>query len=154
MEIDFDNIRNNIEMRKYRLIGSGSGRHVFDLDNGFVVKMAKNRRGLAQNRAEYQISLTDHSHIFAKITAVSEDFHYLIMEKAEKIKSIKEVCNYYHVNNSRELLHKEEFRDLFQKNNLLPADLRRYNSWGLVMGKPVIIDFGFTREVSRYYTLF
>lgn len=154
MGIDFKYIKKNIEMKKYRLIGSGSGRHVYDLDNGYVVKMAKNRKGLVQNKAEYQIASTNHSHIFARIAAVSEDFLYLIMEKAERIESISEVLNYYHVRNYGELFRLDNFQSVIKENNLLLADLRRRNSWGLVKGKPVIIDFGFTKEVSKYYTLF
>jgi hypothetical protein len=154
MGIDFEIIKNNIENKKYHLIGSGSGRNVYDLENGYVVKAARNKRGLVQNKAEYQIASTNPSPVFARIEAVSEDFHYLIMEKAERINSISEVWRYYSVKNHKELFHLEEFHDLAMKNNLLLADLRRSTSWGMIKGKPVIIDFGFTKEVSKYYTLF
>jgi hypothetical protein len=154
MAVDFDNIRADIEKKKYRLIGSGSGRLVYDLDNGYVIKVVKNRRGLAQNKAEYRIAASDHSHIFAKVTAVSEDSYYLVMEKAEMMSSIAEVWKYYHVRNNRELFRLKKFREAIRKNNLLLADLGRLNSWGKVRGKPVIIDFGFTSEVSRYYSPF
>lgn len=154
MGIDFANIKTNIEKKTYHLIGAGSGRHVYDLDNGYVVKVARNRRGLAQNKAEHQIASTNHSRIFARIVAVSEDFIFLIMEKAEKVKSITEVWSYYHVKNNRELFGIKEFRDFTKKYNLLYPDLKRSSSWGLIKGKPVIIDYGFTKEVSKYYTLF
>jgi hypothetical protein len=154
MGIDFAYIKTNIEKKTYRLIGSGSGRQVYDLDNGYVVKTAKNRKGLAQNKAEYQIAKTNHSHIFAKIVAISEDSIFLIMKKAEIVKNISEVWNYYHVKSNRELFRINEFQDLTKKYNLLYPDLRRPSSWGLIKGKPVIIDYGFTREVSKYYTLF
>jgi hypothetical protein len=152
--IDFENIRLNIEKKSYQLVGIGTGRYVYDLDNGYVVKAARNRKGLAQNKAEYQIASTDHSHVFAKITAVSEDQKYLVMEKAEKINSLSEVWEYYHVRNNRELFRIEKFREAVRKNNLLLPDLGRKNSWGKVKGKPVIIDYGFTREVSKYYSPF
>lgn len=152
MGVDFDNIKTNIDKQKYRLIGSGSGRHVYDLDNGYVVKAAKNRRGLAQNKAEYRIASTDRTRIFARITAVSEDSLYLIMEKADMINSLQEVWSYYHVRNNRELFRLEKFREAMRKNNLLLPDLSRRNSWGKVRGKPVIVDYGFTREVSRFYS--
>ncbi len=154
MGIDFKSIKNNLNKNKYKLIGYGSGRHVFDLDNGYVVKVARNKRGLVQNKAEYQIASSNHSPVFAKIVAVSDDFECLIMEKAEKIKSFSFIFQYYHVRNYRELFRLEDFRDFTKKYNLLFGDLRRVSSWGMVKGKPVIIDFGFTREVSRYYTLF
>ena len=154
MRIDFEYLKANIEKKQYRLIGSGSGRFVFDLDNGYVVKVAKNRRGVIQNKAEYQIASTERSHVFAKIVEVSEDFHYLIMEKAEKLKSFSEVWSYYQVNNNRELFRTDVFRDILQKHNLLSVDLCRISSWGMIKNKPVIIDFGFTREVKRYYSFF
>lgn len=154
MGIDFKYIIKNLNQNKYRLIGSGSGRHVYDLDNGYVVKVAKNKRGFVQNKAEYQIASSNHSPVFAKIVAVSDDFECLIMEKADRIMSFSVIFQYYHVRNYRELFRLDEFKDFPKKYNLLFADLRRRSSWGLVKGKPVIIDFGFTREVSRYYTLF
>lgn len=36
----------------YDLIGRGSGRAVFDLKDGSVLKLAYNRKGIAQNKAE------------------------------------------------------------------------------------------------------
>ncbi|MDF2941747.1 MAG: hypothetical protein K0S01_605 [Herbinix sp.] len=155
MGVDFDNIRLNIKKESYDLIGTGSGRRVFDLNNGYVVKMAKNRKGIAQNKVEYQISSTAHTKIFAKVLAVSDDFIYLIMEKAEKINYISDVWKYYHVRNNRELFRLNEFRNLTSKYGLLLPDLCRPYSWGLIGGRPTIIDFGFTKEVRRrYYSLF
>ena len=43
----------------YIYIGSGSSRNVFDLGNGYVMKVAKNIAGIAQNKSEYRISLID-----------------------------------------------------------------------------------------------
>lgn len=152
MAVDFENIRVNIDQKKYRIIGLGSGRIVYDLDNGYVVKTARNRRGFAQNKAECRIASTDKTHIFARIAAVSDDCKYLIMEKADMINSLTEVWGYYHVRNNRELFRLEKFREALRNNNLLLPDLSRRNSWGKVRGKPVIIDYGFTKEVSRYYS--
>lgn len=154
MAIDFDKIKADIDEHKYSLIGSGSGRNVYDLDNGYVVKSAKNRRGLAQNKAEHEIATNNKSHYFAKIKGVSEDYRFLIMEKADRIKSFSEVWNYYKVRNIRELFQLEDFRDVIIKSGLLTVDLERRTSWGMIKGKPVIIDFGFTREVRRYYNIF
>ncbi len=154
MNVNFDNISKNIKENKYGYIGSGSGRLVYDLNNGYVVKKAKNKKGLMQNKTEYNIASTNHSRILARITAVSDDFNYLIMEKADKLKSISEVWKYYDVANFKELFALEEFKSLSNKNDLLVVDLRRLTSWGLVKGKPVIIDFGFTKEVSRLYNPF
>jgi len=154
MNFDFDNINMNIKNKTYRLIGVGSGRLVYDMGNEYVVKAAKNKRGIVQNKEEHQIASMVHNNIFAKVIATSEDFNYLIMEKAEKINNISEVWNYYSVKNNRELFELEQFSQLTTKYNLLYHDLFRCNSWGLIKGKPVIIDFGFTKEVMRYYRFF
>lgn len=154
MRIDFDRIRHNIEENKYPIIGVGSARIVYDAQNGYVVKAARNKRGIAQNKAEKQIEAQDHNHIFARVLAVSDDFAYLIMEKAERINSLQEVWEYYKVRSNHELFQLEEFRNLTARYNLLYADLYRKNSWGMVNQKPVIIDFGFTRETRKYYRNF
>jgi hypothetical protein len=151
MRIDFDHIRQKIDENKYPVLGFGTGRTVYDADNGYVVKVARNKKGIVQNKAEQQISSQDEDDIFAKILAVSEDSKYLIMEKAEKVNSISEVWKYYNVHSNRELFRLEQFRGLTTKYGLLYADLYRKDSWGLVKEKPLIIDFGFTRETRKYY---
>jgi hypothetical protein len=148
---DFDEISKNIDRKAYPVLGWGSGRIVYDLQNGYVVKAAKNKRGIEQNRAEHQIAGMDQYEVFAKITDNSEDFRYLIMEKAAHIRTFTEVWRFYKVRNHVQLFSLREFRDLSAKYDLLPADLRRRSSWGLVNGKPVIIDFGFTRKVRHFY---
>lgn len=151
MLFDFDLIILNIEKKIYSFIGSGSGRAVFDLGNGYVVKIAKNNRGIAQNVAEYQISSTDHSNFFAMIPQVSDNFNLLIMEKAERIMSFAVVRNYFNVNSNRELFRLKELRELSIKHNLILVDLLRPDNWGMLNGRPVIIDYGFTRAVKRRY---
>ncbi|HKM34581.1 MAG TPA: hypothetical protein VJY54_07545, partial [Lachnospiraceae bacterium] len=111
-KIDFNIITSNIREEKYRYIGSGSGRRVFDLENGYVVKVAKNIKGIAQNKVEYQISLEDHTNLFAKITYVADDFQLLIMEKAELIQNISEVWKYFDVKNKSEFLQLESIKHI------------------------------------------
>ena len=153
--IDFDLIILNIRKRNYRYIGSGSGRRVFDLGNGYVVKVAKNHRGIAQNEVEHHISLSDQSNIFAKTIKVSADFRMLIMEKAVRIRDFSEVWKYYNVNNNRELFELEVIKSVFTNHNLLLNDLYRTANWGMINSRPVIIDYGFTQKVKRkYYTFF
>lgn len=148
---DFERIENNLKLGLYHRIGSGSGREVYDLDNGYVIKIAKNKKGFAQNKAEHRISINSKSDLLANIQAVSDDYKYLVMEKAERIYSFSIIWNYFHVRNNRELFRLQAFRDLIENNDLLLPDLYRKTSWGLVEGKPVIVDFGFTREVRKLY---
>ncbi len=147
----FNNIRDNINKGNYPRLGAGSGRVVFDLKNGYVIKAAKNKRGIAQNKAECAIAKNDHSGMFARIVGVSEDYHFVIMEKADRVKSISEVWRYYKVRNNRELSSLESFQKICTKHDLLMSDLYRRMNWGVVKGKLVIIDYGFTKETKKLY---
>jgi len=147
----FRQISININRGKYRYLGKGSGRIVYDMGNGLVIKAAKNRKGIAQNIEEYSIALVDDSGLFARVLTVSDDYHFLIMDKAERIKDISQVWKYFHVNSNKELYQVNEIRDLSEKYNLLIWDFGRAVNWGQINGRPMIIDFGFTRQVRRRY---
>lgn len=148
----FNQIMFNIRRGYYRYIGSGSSRDVFDLGNGYVIKMAKNRAGIAQNESEYNISYYDNSGLFAKVIDVSDNLDMLIMEKADKVYNISEVWKYFNVRGKIGLLQLQELQNIKKNYNLLLGDLQRKSSWGMIKGRPVIIDYGFTREVrQRYY---
>jgi len=148
----FNQIMFDIRRRYYKYIGSGSSRDVFDLENGYVIKVAKNRAGIAQNKAEYKVSDNDKSDLFAKVVQVSNDFNLLIMEKADTIYNISYVLKYFNVRDKRELLNSKELQKIKWNYNLVLGDFERKSNWGMINGRPVIIDYGFTREVrERYY---
>ncbi len=151
MDFDFEQINQDLKKGLYRHLGSGSGRRVFDLGNGYVVKVARNSKGLAQNRAEYNISQKDSSELFAKIPKVSEGFELLIMEKADNLMFLSEVLHHFNVGSFRELFSLKEFKHITRELGLLEADLRRAKNWGKINGRPVIIDYGFTMRVRNYY---
>lgn len=150
-EFDFNILESNLRNRVYKYIGEGSGRRVYDLDNGYVVKVAKNPRGIAQNKVEYDIASKSNTNIFSRVLTVSEDYQYLIMERAERIRNIYYVMNYYKVKNTRELYHLKELQDISENYNLVLKDLGRASNWGQINNRPVIVDYGFTREVRRKY---
>lgn len=155
IEIDMDQIIINLRKGNYRCIGSGSGRRVYDLENGYVVKVAKNKRGIAQNEAEYHISATGSSDIFARILKATENFSLLIMEKAERIIYISDVWKFYHVKSNWELFQLDQLKEISSNYNLLLSDLCRPVNWGTINDRPVIIDYGYTLGVkNRYYRFF
>jgi hypothetical protein len=122
------------------------------LENGYFIKVAKNRAGIAQNKAEYKISDNDNSDLLAKVVQVSNDFNFLIMEKADTIYNISYVLKYFNVRDKRELLNLKELQKIKRNYNLVLGDFERKSNWGMINGRPVIIDYGFTREVrERYY---
>lgn len=141
----------NIRRGMYRYIGSGSSRKVFDLGNGYVAKVAKNAAGIAQNKMEYKISSTDSSNLFAEVIEISKDSSTLIMKKADKIYNFSYVCHYFKVRSIIDVLKLKRFQNIECRYNLLLNDLRRTSNWGIINGRPVIIDYGFTKEVSRRY---
>lgn len=147
MNIDFANIENKILRKEYKIIGKGSGRIVYDLENGYVVKVAINAKGFAQNHAEHYLYSDDKTGIFARILHVEENHKYIIMEKAEKIRNLSPVRNHFKVKSNKELFKIKTISDMQVKYNLNIADLRRSSSWGLINDIPVIIDYGLTRAV-------
>lgn len=152
--INLPEIIANLQNGVYPKLGSGSGRRVYDLQNGTVLKTAKNVRGYAQNQIEYIISEMDDSEQFAKVLYISKDNLYLIMEKAEPIYDFSQVRNYFGVNTNRELFQLSNLSYIPHKYNLLISDLCRPVNWGLIDDRPVIIDYGFTGRIRRkYYSL-
>lgn len=148
----FRMIQSNLKRGEYQFIGKGSGRVVYDLGNGQVVKVAKNIKGIAQNIEEYKISLVDDSNLFARVYDLSDDYNFLIMDRAEHIEDISLIWDYFQVGSNEELVQVSRLRDLSDKYNLMIWDLSRAVNWGEINGSPKIIDYGFTRQVRiRYY---
>lgn len=153
--IDFPTVITNLQNGIYPLLGTGSGRRVYDLQNGSALKVAKNVRGYAQNQMESIISEMDDSELFAKVLYLSKDNHYLIMEKAEPIHNFAIVRNYFKVSNNNELFRLNNLNYIPRKYNLIASDLCRPANWGLLHDRPVIIDYGFTDRIRRkYYSIF
>ncbi|HEY5583808.1 MAG TPA: hypothetical protein VIK78_04870 [Ruminiclostridium sp.] len=151
MKYDFEELVVNVKNDEYKLIGSGSSRRVYDLDNGHVLKIAKDIRGISQNKAEHEIYKSRKSNIFAEIVAVSEDNKFLIMSKARKIEKISTVYKYYNVRNYKKLVRLKNLKDDIQSNKLSRGDLVRPSSWGLIDDVPVIIDYGLTQRIFKKY---
>ena len=53
MYIDIYHILYGIECGMYRYIGAGSAREVYDLDNGFVIKVARNIKEQIEDEVQY-----------------------------------------------------------------------------------------------------
>jgi hypothetical protein len=151
MTVDFDEIMLNLRRRAYRQIGSGSGRNVYDIGDGYVAKVARNRKGLAQNEAEYEISVADESGLFANIIDATPNLRITIMEKAVPLHSFSTVWRYFGVRSNRQLYNIPLIQSTMARHSLIFPDLCRAQNWGVVNGRPVIIDYGFTTSVNRRY---
>lgn len=81
--------RARVEYCKERLtrLGAGSSRIVYQIDDEKVLKLAKNRKGLAQNYEEFSISDGDnHEDIVAKVLDHHPDDLWVEMELARKVR--------------------------------------------------------------------
>lgn len=142
----------SINRGMYKYIGGGSSRKVFDLNNGYVIKIAKNEAGIGQNKTEVNISKKDKSGLFAKVIKKSSDYEFIVMRKANKIKDISFVWRYFGVNDEKEFLNIFEVQYLREKYKLLFGDINKASSWGMVNKTPVLIDYGFTEKIKdKYY---
>lgn len=68
-------------------IGSGSGRAVYNIDDKVVLKLAKNKKGIAQNEAEAGVGVyQDTQDIVTKIIDFDDNQHtWVLVEKAKKV---------------------------------------------------------------------
>lgn len=152
MYIDIEYILYGIKSGMYRYIGAGSARKVYDLNNGFVMKIARNIRGIAQNEAEFLIFNDEYSPLLAKVYFVSDDYKYLIMRKADPIKNEKEFLNCFNIKEKKEIRNNEMIKEIHDKYNLIWADLYKFTSWGRLNNRCVLIDYGYTKEIyNKYY---
>lgn len=147
----FRMVSSNMKKGIYPLIGKGSGRIVYDLENGQIIKAAKNKKGFAQNFEEYRIAFMNHTDLLARVYDVSEDYRYLVMDKAEPIDNISTVWDHFGVSSNEELFQACGLRDISEQYNLMIWDFGRPANWGIIESKPMIIDYGFTRRVRRKY---
>lgn len=151
MELDLKLIHNNIQNNEYENIGNGSGRSVYDIGEGYVAKYARNIRGVAQNYTEYEIFMRSYSRILAEIYKISCNNNLLIMQKAKPLDNIDTLLKYFNVKSKDELVYVDIIRYLVNKYKLMPADLCKPGSWGTVNNRLVLIDYGFTRWVSKQF---
>ncbi len=150
IRFDTDQIMRNIIKGNYRRIGSGTARRVFDLDNGYVAKVAKNNKGIAQNKAEFEIASGRRCRLFARVALTTKDYSLLIMERAERINSMSDVLQYFNVRDNNQLFQLKEFENI-PELDLCIADLCRPVNWGMIKNRPVIVDYGFTYSVKNKY---
>ncbi len=74
---------------KLKRIAQGSARVIFEIDDKTVLKLAKNKKGVAQNEVERSLS-NDYmipENIIAKVLEEDKNDRWLIMERAKKISS-------------------------------------------------------------------
>ena len=162
-------------------LGSGSARVVYKVDDEKVLKIAKNKKGIAQNSVEAEGWLQNYG-IVAKIFESDNDDFWIEMEWAKKItpKRFKEITGvdikklwsylfYDKSNYTQKMGLTQEEIDYMNENEFVgdlmsfihdrgmvyPGDFGRISTYGEVMreGSPsiVLIDFGLSSSVYYDY---
>lgn len=171
-DLETYNARKNYAERNLKHLSSGSARIVYLTPSKTIIKLAKNDKGIAQNKAEANPEMKSkylnqiincsknyswlETHYLDKIT--EKEFEKMTGLKFEEFgdslrfglksisgnKDIKKPENFEKVSKSD--IYKE-LRDIGEKFKLLPGDIARISSWGTKDDRPVLIDAGLTRDI-------
>lgn len=153
-------------------LSSGSSRIVYKASDGTIIKMAKNDKGIAQNKAEANPKMK--SKFLNEIISHAKNYAWIQTHFLEKIhvREFKEMTGLdfnefgdsirYGLKGvsgntdkekpksfdkvSKSDIYKEMDR-IGEKFKLMPGDLARISSWGTKDGRPVLIDAGLTKDV-------
>lgn len=138
---------------KFKFLGEGISREVYDLNNGLVLKLAKDEDGHYQNQVEHFV----YTHADLKQKRYLCPILYfspriIIMKKAEPL-SNKVKSKYLDLKTIRpEKSAFEDINNLAETFLLLYEDIISPTSWGILNGKNLLIDYGCTcEEGDKYY---
>ena len=137
----------------YRLVklGQGSSRIVYEVDSEKVLKVAKNRKGVAQNEAEGDYYLQTFQYLFPKVYEVSDDGIFLLVQRARRARaadfrrllgySFEVVCGWiehvshqydpcknlwWHERNCIDLFNSEQWQNMVRNETNIFTDLSEY----------------------------
>lgn len=152
-------------------LSSGSSRLVYLSPSKTIIKIAKNPKGIAQNKAEANPKLK--SPLLNKIISHSKDYSWIqttfLNKLTEKefqsqtninfkdfaisikyeLQNISETSkakpkNFDSISSSKFF---KEISNVAKKSNLMPGDIARISSWGQLNNHPVLIDAGLTKPI-------
>jgi hypothetical protein len=158
-------------------LSSGSSRIVYLTPEKTIIKLAKNDKGIAQNKAEsnpkmkckYINKIIKHAenyswietHFLDKITTkefkklTGLDFDDFGEAIRYGLKNVSGNTDKPKPENFEEIEKSDiykELKEIGKKFKLMPGDLARISSWGTKDNKPILIDAGLTKDVfERYY---
>jgi len=113
----------------YRSLGHGFYRLVYDLGNGYVLKVAISSSGMRCNELEYRLYASCTKHIKQHLCPVVGFGDGWIMMKKMKVSGTGK----HHKLNL--------LREKFRKAGIQPNDMRRANS-AMYKGRIVVVDYG------------
>lgn len=136
--------------KRKKLIGSGHKRNVYDLGNGYVLKVAKSKAGLQSNKTEYFLYHSRRTAPLRKHLAkvIKYGRRWLIMKKYARP-----------FINSRKL-HKQylKLKRQFRRNGIRPRDMYSMTHKGPSLtnlrlnrkGEIIVIDYGNFKMTSKH----
>jgi len=158
-------------------LSSGSSRIVYLTPKKTILKLAKNEKGLAQNKAEANPKMK--SKYLNEILGCAGNYSWIETSYLDKIttKQFKEMTGLdfddfgeairyglKKVSENTDLDKPENFEkveksDIYKEMRrigtefkLMPGDIARISSWGVKDGHPVLIDAGLTADIfAKYY---
>jgi hypothetical protein len=153
-------------------LSSGSSRIVYLTPGKTIVKLAKNDKGVAQNKAEANPEMK--SKFLNKILKHADNYAWIEVEFLDKItakqfeemtgipfsdfdeairfglKDVSENTGLTKPKNFDKVSQSEIYKEMKrvgERFKLMPGDLARISSWGTKDGRPVLIDAGLTAQV-------
>ena len=151
MEFSAENIK-ALTFKKH-CTGEGSSRRVVPIDNDIVIKIAKNTKGIEQNRAEYSISKDMYAHRMNDCFWISDDGKYLAAARCEPIKDFEFDAMRQQIADDDDMTFDDFVLECQDGFDLIPGDIWSDSSWGKTSsGKYVLIDFGCTYDI--FYRLY
>ncbi len=166
------NARKNYAERNLEHLSSGSSRIVYLTPSKTIIKLAKNDKGIAQNKAEanpgmkskylnpiiscaknhswcetnYLEKITEKK--FQEMTKLNfDDFGDSLRYGLKSVSGNKDIEKPENFEKVSESDIYKELKDIGEKFKLLPGDIARISSWGTKDGRPVLIDAGLTRDI-------
>lgn len=162
--------------KKLSHLSSGSSRIVYLTPEETILKLAKNDRGIAQNKAESNPKMK--SKYLNKILGRASNYTWIETTFLKKItvkqfekmtgidfeefgdaikyglKSVSSSSKRTEPDNFDEVSNSDIYKELIEvgkKFKLMPGDMARISSWGTKDGIPVLIDAGLTKEVFKEF---
>lgn len=148
--------RKDFANKKFKLLDKGSARIVYLIGDKYVLKLAKNKKGIYQNKKEIEIQESKkYNDIIANIVEYDENNYYIITEKADKITEelfedktklrADDFFYYLRFDKKQDGKNKKFFdrvNSLIKEFKLDRFDISDISSQGLLDEKPIIIDYG------------
>lgn len=167
---------NNIEQAEayannfLQRLGKGSSRVAFLLSNRYVLKIAINDKGIAQNEGEMDVATNPKTkNVIARVRAYDPDYKWLISDVVKELKTSEEFRQLTDIpwddfeaimvklyNKERVNKIPEFVQSVFatkQSSDISIGDMLRVDHWGKTPdGRCVILDYGLSNDVwAKHY---